>query len=79
MKVDFDIIEKIIDKYGSRKALVVVFGMYWIAAMVIPDTDLWLKGVQIAGITALGIAGVLCQFKLDKEESEKNNEREENV
>ncbi|HDZ39193.1 MAG TPA: hypothetical protein ENH62_13055 [Marinobacter sp.] len=71
MKIDFDVIEQIIDKYGSRKALVVIMGMWLIASMVIPETELWLKGVQIGGISILGVVGVWCQFKLDRDKETK--------
>jgi hypothetical protein len=68
MKIDFDVIENIIEKYGSRKALSAIMGMWLISAMTIPETELWLKGCQIAGIAVLGVAAVVCQWNLDKKD-----------
>ena len=61
-------IQQIIDKYGSRKSLSAILGMWLISAMEIPETELWLKGIQIGGIALLGVVAVACQWHLDKKE-----------
>lgn len=77
MKFDFDVVDKIVEKYGSRKALVALVGMWLITQITIPETELWLKGVQIAGIVILGVAGVVCQWNLDNENGSKNERKED--
>jgi hypothetical protein len=71
MNVDKEIeaIEKIIDKYGSRKSLSAIIGMYLTAVMEIPDNEQWMKVAQIAGIAVLGAVAVICQWNLDKKET----------
>ena len=71
MQIELDFIDKIIEKYGSRKSLSAILGMWLISTMEIPETELWLKGIQIGGITALGVIAVLCQWHLDRPVNEK--------
>ena len=73
MKLEADFIEKMIDKYGSRKALIVLAGMagiYFlpIPEMLDPDKVVWVLIAQVAGMTILGVMGLVLQWKLDKGE-----------
>lgn len=64
MKFDF---EKLIEKYGSRKALIVVFCGWVISGIPIPITqiEMYFAIAQVAGITILGIGGLFFQYKID--------------
>jgi hypothetical protein len=72
MNIDKEIeaVEKLIDKYGSRKSLSAIIGMAAIMQIPIPDDLQWLKAAQIAGIAVLGCVAVVCQWNLDKRDTE---------
>jgi hypothetical protein len=74
MQIDLDVIDKIIEKYGSRKSLSAIIGMYLITLIVIPDDLMWLKAVQILGITVLGGLAVVCQWNLDRKPNSNQGE-----
>jgi hypothetical protein len=64
MKFDF---EKLIEKYGSRKALIVIAGVWAVTQIPIPTNteEMYFAIAQVAGIAMLGIAGVFCQYQID--------------
>jgi hypothetical protein len=68
MNIDKEIeaVEKLIDKYGSRKSLSAIIGMAAIMSIEIPVDMQWLKAAQVAGIVVLGAVAVVCQWNLDK-------------
>lgn len=68
MNIDKEIeaVEKLIDKYGSRKSLSAIIGMLLTSTIEIPDDLQWLKAVQVAGIVILGCVAVVAQWNLDK-------------
>ena len=66
MKIELDVIETIIEKYGSRKSLSAIIGMWLVHMIEVPPEELWLVALQIAGITVLGVVAVVAQWNLDK-------------
>ena len=68
MKLDIDILEGILEKYGSKKALMVMGAMWLVAGVVIPEDVLWLTAFKIGTIGVLGIVGAFCQWRLDMQE-----------
>ncbi len=64
MKFDF---EKLIEKYGSKKALIVMFCTYYISVIPIPTNreEMYFAVAQVAGTVVLGGIGLLCQYRID--------------
>ncbi len=66
--IQIDTLDTLITKYGSRKALSAIIGMYLVSTMKIPEAELWLQAVQMICIAALGISAVICQWNLDRKD-----------
>ena len=71
--IQIDTFDELIKKYGSKKALIVLAGMFGVYQVPIPDMlePKWVAAIviaKIAGITILGVMGLYCQWKLDKQE-----------
>ena len=71
--IQIDTIDELIKKYGSKKALIVLAGMYGVYSLAIPEMlePKWVAAIvlaKVAGITILGIMGLVCQWKLDSQD-----------
>jgi len=73
--IQIDTFDELIKKYGSKKALIVLAGMFGTYQVPIPEMlePKWVAGIVIAKVVAiaiLGVMGLICQWKLDKQDEQ---------
>ncbi len=68
MTFDFS---SLIEKYGSKKALIVMFCTYFISTIPIPTNkeEMYFAIAQVAGTAILGTAGLFFQFRIDNSDA----------
>jgi len=71
--MDIPEVTQLIEKYGSKKALIVIAGMFAVFQLAIPEMlepkmVAWILIAKVAGITILGAMGLIFQWKLDSQD-----------
>ena len=71
--MDIPEVTQLIEKYGSKKALIVLAGMFGVYNLPIPEMlepkmVAWILLAKVAGIAILGAMGLVFQWKLDAQD-----------